>query len=269
MCGHGSNPGPGHPRPAAVNRTDPDQGRRRTHTSPERAPHVWSILQVVRSGPQPSRFAPDAARTIPARSPNGRKGPVTAPLHERDFQLDFMEQAWPGTPRVWPQRWPPGSRVDGKRARGGGRVPAFSGEDNRRRPDPMGRSPRRPPCPQPRPRRSGTAFTTIVHRHPYCISIVQVIGDVCRHNTALNNGLFVAHMEKEESPVTPRVEGVFLLSRTGRASDGGEVMTTLTGVALCMGHLRCPATAGPISPSAGPYGASSPAVPGRWITSSR
>ena len=74
MCGHGSNPGPGHPRPGAVNRTDPDQGRRRTHTSPERAPHVWSILQVVRSGPQPSRFAPDAARTIPARSPKVRTG---------------------------------------------------------------------------------------------------------------------------------------------------------------------------------------------------
>ena len=96
---------------------------------------VRSVPRVVRPGPQPSRFAPDAARTIPARSPEvpgGRRRSVKAPLHERGFQLDFMEQAWPGRPGVWPQRWPPGSPVDGKRARGRGLVPDCGGEDNRR-----------------------------------------------------------------------------------------------------------------------------------------
>ena len=51
-----------------------------------------------------------------------------------------------------------------------------------------------------------------------------MIGNVFRNNTTLNNGLLVVYMDKEESRVTPRVKGVVLLSRTGRASDGGEVI---------------------------------------------
>ena len=98
MCGHGSNPGPGHPRPAAANaQTRTRDGVAPTHRRNAR-PLVRPVPRVVRSGPQPPRFAPDAAaaaRTIPARSPEvpgGRRRSVKAPLHERGFQLDFMEQ---------------------------------------------------------------------------------------------------------------------------------------------------------------------------------
>ena len=88
--------------------TDPDQGRRRTRTSPERAPlgpvgtaggPVRPTAPQVCPGRRPEPTA--AARTIPARSPEvpgGRRRSVKAPLHERGFQLDFMEQAWPGRP---------------------------------------------------------------------------------------------------------------------------------------------------------------------------
>ena len=112
--------------------------------------------------------------------------------------------------------------------------------------------------PQPRSCRSGTAFTTIVHRYPYCISIVRKSGNVCRHDATLNGGFFIVHLEKVDSRVTPRVEGVFILSTSGEASDGGEVITDQWGFTPCMGQLRCPATAVPISPNA----------PGRWLTSS-
>ncbi len=76
MCGHGSNPGPGHPRPTAANaQTQTRDGVVPTHR--RNAPHVWSILQVGRTGPQPSRFAPDAARS-PRRPPGPyRHGSVT------------------------------------------------------------------------------------------------------------------------------------------------------------------------------------------------
>ena len=68
MCGHGSNPGPGHPRPAAANaQTRTRDGVAPTHRRNAR-PLVRSVPRVVRSGPQPSRFAPDAARS-PRRPP--------------------------------------------------------------------------------------------------------------------------------------------------------------------------------------------------------
>ncbi len=68
MCGHGSNPGPGHPRPAAANaQTRTRDGVAAAHRRNAR-PLVRSVPRVVRSGPQPPRFAPDAARS-PRRPP--------------------------------------------------------------------------------------------------------------------------------------------------------------------------------------------------------
>ena len=205
MCGHGSNPGPGHPRPAAVNRTDPDQGRRRTHTSPERAPHVWSILQVVRSGPQPSGFAPDAARTIPARSPKVRTG-GRDPSRLRYTSATSNWTSWnrPGRGRRGCGR---SAGRQGAALMGRGRVEVvesltFSGEDNRRRPAHRVRStvaatmPAAPALPVRHCIHDDRPPAPILHFH--CPND----WNMCRHNITLNNGLFVVHVVKEESRVT-------------------------------------------------------------------
>ena len=59
------------------------------------------------------------------------------------------------------------------------------------------------------------------------------------------------------------LEGVFPLSNTAKASDGGVVIGDLWVMPLCMGKISCPATTVPV----GPFGAVFPAVPGRCITS--
>ena len=74
MCGHGSNPGPGHPRPAAANaQTRTRDGVAPAHRRNAR-PLVRPVPRVVRPtapqvcpGRRPEPTA--AARTIPARSP--------------------------------------------------------------------------------------------------------------------------------------------------------------------------------------------------------
>ena len=221
MCGHGSNPGPGHPRPTAANaQTQTRDGVVPAHR--RNAPHVWSILRVGRTtalqvcpGRRPEPTA--AARTIPARL---RYTSATS-------NWTFNWTSW-NRPRRGGRGCGRSAGRQGAALMGRGRVdvveslPAAERTTGGDRPIGSGQA-WRPPCPQPRPCRSGTAFTTIVHRYPYCISIVRKIGNVCRHDATLNSGFFIVHVEKGVSRLTPRVEGVLLLSSGGETSGGGVV----------------------------------------------